>query len=582
MDENGNALNVWDRHFSWMNENKISPFGGVELQPNLPWEAKVLHEGVEALATSIPPIDKHNIQLLNNVHPVPWTDPNPASPIYNLVVIGGGAGGLVSSIGSVQYGAKVALIEAHLLGGDCTNFGCVPSKALIKAATVAHTVRNAADYGVHIEGGTASVTVDFNRVMERMRAIRAEISNFEAGERLAGLNIDVYLGHAVFDSPNSVVVNGKQLRFRKCIIATGGKAYVPKIPGLETVKYLTNESLFNLTELPKRLIVVGGGPIGVEMAQTFQRFGTQVTILVRGGKILDKEDVDAAQVVQQQLQRDGVRILTNTKLLRVEGYGALRSVKAVEGKEDADHDYSEVTVLVTADGESAEFSIAADQILLATGRKPTMLGMGLEAGNVAYSEVHGITVKDSMCSVSNPNVYAAGDCCSHFQFTHAADWMARIAIQNALFFGTGKFSSLIIPWCTFTEPEIAHVGLYPHDMEVRSIKFDTYIKHFSDNDRSICEGEEATLGFVKIHVKEGGDEIVGCTIVGQGAGDMISEVTTLMHAKMGLRKLTAVIHPYPTRADAIRQIGDAHFAVHGVSPFTRGILARIFTSAVKG
>ena len=344
----------------------------------------------------------------------------------------------------------------------------------------------------------------------------------------------------------------------------------------------------------------------------------KVTLLARGGKILDKEDEDAAQEVQQQLERDGVRIFTQCKIAMLRrgsnhcfrGDGSsCRNIR--EGKDDGKESWKEeedgddakstqkiyattaggpgtstgtdngsITVRLTAKGINEEFSISGDRILFATGRRPSVLGMGLEAANVAFSEFNGIEVNDNMRSVSNPAIYAAGDCCSRFQFTHAADWMARISVKNALFFGADKFSSLIIPWCTFTEPEIAHVGLYPQDMEARRIKYDTYTKHFSDNDRSVCEG--TTAGFVKIHVKAGKDEILGATIVGNGAGDMISEVTTLMHGKMGLSKLSAVIHPYPTRADAIRQTGDDHFFRHGVSAFTRSLLKSMFAWGLQG
>lgn len=558
-DSSGNTISFWQTFTSGVfNDGETKAVK--DLLPDLPWEKKVLQEGITEVAEQMPPFDEHNVKLLDNVHPSTWQNPEPL-PMYNLVVVGAGAGGLVSSIGAVGLGAKVAIVESNLFGGDCTNFGCVPSKALIESAKVAHTIRNAEKYGVETEG---NVRVNFPKVMERMRKIRAEISDFDSAARLSSLGIDVFIGKGVFDSPNSLIVDGKKLKFKKCIICSGGKAYIPSIPGLSTVSYLTNESLFNLTELPKRLIVVGGGPIGMEMAQAFQRFGSQVTVLVRGAKILDKEDEDAALVVQKEIEKDGVRILTHCQQKEIRttedgGVAVSLSYKESDESEDVDR------------------VIEADKILMATGRRPTVLGMGLDAAKVKYSETDGIEVNDFLCT-SNNCIFAAGDCCSKFQFTHAADAMARICIQNALFFGSAKFSQIIMPWCTFTEPEIAHVGLYPRDLHQRKIKFDTFVKEFSENDRSVCEGN--TIGFVKIHVKTGTDQIIGSTIVGENAGDMISEVTALMHGGVGLYKLGNVIHPYPTRAEAIRQTGDQYFH-HSLSPFTRSIMKGILSWSLK-
>lgn len=264
IDSNGNISTLWQQFAAKLFDPPLSSSQG-DLQPSLPWDDKILHEGVANVTEQIPPIDEHNLKLLNNVHPSPWLDPNTASNVYNLVVLGGGTGGLVSSLSSVALGAKVAIIESNLLGGDCTNFGCVPSKALIRCAKMAHSIRRAAEFGVELD--QSSVRVNFAKVMERMRSVRAEISDFEAASRLSSLGIDVYIGKGEFDSPNSIVVNNNRLVFRKCVVATGGKAYIPDIAGLQSVPYLTNESLFNLTNLPESLLVMGGGPIGVEMAQ---------------------------------------------------------------------------------------------------------------------------------------------------------------------------------------------------------------------------------------------------------------------------------------------------------------------------
>jgi pyruvate/2-oxoglutarate dehydrogenase complex dihydrolipoamide dehydrogenase (E3) component len=412
--------------------------------------------------------------------------------------------------------------------------------------------------------------VNFARTMERLREVRANISEFEAAKRLKSLGIDVFVGRGVFDSASSIVVNGERIRFRKCIICSGGKAYIPNLPGLDTVPFLTNESLFNLTELPKSMLVVGGGPIGIEMAQSFQRFGTQVTVLIRGKKILDKEDLESALIVEESLRKDGIQIVSCALNQRFQ----LQS----DGKIAVTFEEKDCHATASSEGKEekkgeATRTLIVEKVLVATGRRASVKGFGLEKAGVKFTEQNGIIVDDFM-KTSNPLIFAAGDCCSHYQFTHAADHMARICIVNALFYGNSKFSSLLMPWCTFTEPEIAHVGLYPRDMETRNIPYDTYIKEFSDNDRAVCEG--STEGFVKIHVKKGTDKIIGATIVGDGAGDMISEVCTLMHAKIGLAKLASIIHPYPTRADAIRQIGDQYNEA-AMTPFMRKIMKSILS-----
>jgi len=412
-------------------------------------------------------------------------------------------------------------------------------------------MRNSSAYGVDVDG---KVNVNFPKIMERLRKVRSEISDFEAAERLAKLGIDVYIGKGVFDSPNSIVVDGLRLVFGKCIICTGGSALVPPLPGLHNIKYLTNESLFNLTTLPPRFVVIGTGPIGTEMAQCFQRFGSETTMIGRSERILGKEDIEAADITKKSLEKDGMKFVlgfTTTQISQRDD-----GVIEIQGKEKNSDEV--ITVL-------------ADALLVSTGRRPRVLNFGLEAANVEYSETAGIIVNDQMRS-SNSNIFAAGDCCSRYQFTHMADWMARIAIKNSLFYGGDKFSSLIIPWCTFTDPEVAHVGLYPADMEERGIAFQTLRKDFDDNDRNRTEGE--TIGFVKIHVQRGTDAILGATIVGEAAGDMISEITVAMSNGIGLSKLASAIHPYPTRADAIRNIGD-QYNMSNMSTTTRKILRGI-------
>jgi pyruvate/2-oxoglutarate dehydrogenase complex dihydrolipoamide dehydrogenase (E3) component len=480
------------------------------------------------------PLDEHNARLLDNVHPKKWLDPEPKSP-YNLVVIGAGAGGLVSAAGAAGVGARVALIEAHLLGGDCLNVGCVPSKALLRCAKAAAEVRDAGRFGVKVGGG---ISVDFGYVMERMRRLRAQISPVDSAKRYSGqLGVDLFMGKGVFSGKNSIEVGGKTLTFAKAVIATGGTAAIPNIPGLADAPYLTNSSIFNLTELPKRFAVIGAGPIGLELAQAFQRFGSEVTVFSRSEQIMPKEDPEAVETVKASMEKDGVTFNFHSVYRRIEGKdknGPVRVVLEVDGTEKV-----------------LEF----DALLIATGRKPSVTGLGLEHAGVEFDTRLGVTVNDKL-QTTNPDIFAVGDVAGRYQFTHMADFMARLVIKNALFFGRDKVSDLLVPWATYTDPEVAHVGLYEKDLRERNIPFTTFKRDFADVDRGIVDGIAA--GYVKIHVEKGKDRILGATIVGGHAGDMISEITVSMQAGMGLGALAGVIHPYPTLAEAIRQCGDAY------------------------
>jgi pyruvate/2-oxoglutarate dehydrogenase complex dihydrolipoamide dehydrogenase (E3) component len=505
---------------------------------------------VDLEACGISPLDTHNVELLDHLHPKQWVDPTPKST-YNLVVIGAGAGGLVSAAGAAGVGARVALIESHLLGGDCLNVGCVPSKALLRCAKAAAAVRNASAFGVNIDG---NVSVDFGFVMERMRRLRASIAPIDSARRYSDqLGVDVFIGKGTFTAKNKIEVNGKTLTFAKAVIATGGTAAIPNIPGLQEAPYLTNATIFNLTELPSRLGVIGAGPIGLELAQAFQRFGSQVTVFSRSDKILPKEDPDAAKIIEKSLRQDGVTFAFHANYKQVESRN---------GKPP---------VTIVLEDDNGEKSMEFDAMLVATGRKPSVGGLGLESAGVSYDERLGVKINDR-AQTTNPDIYAVGDVASKYQFTHTADFMARMVIRHALFFGRDKFSSLLIPWATYTDPEVAHVGLYEKDLQERNIEYATFIREFSDVDRSIIDGE--TEGYVKIHVKKGTDQILGATIVGGHAGDMISEISVAMQSGMGLGKLASVIHPYPTVADAIRQCGDAYNRVR-LTPTVRAIFHRL-------
>lgn len=545
--------------------------GAENLAPRIPMpDFDAVPAGDVHVASQVWPLDEHNAALLDNVHPPAWQDAKPdnsdGSSSYTLVVIGAGAGGLVTAAGAAGVGARVALIEANLLGGDCLNVGCVPSKALIHAANLAHTLRGDAEHlaesGISIEGGADAVKIDFGKTMERLRRIRADISENDSAERFTKkLGVDVFLGFAKFTSDRTVEVNGRTLDFKKAVIATGGFPSLLPVPGLKELydkansakdgdvrpAVMTNETVFNLTALPKRMVVIGAGVIGMELAQAMQRLGSSVIVLGRSGKVLPKEDEDLATLVKDQMIKDGVEFrLSTTKYSSVNMTGKVLNNGLPE---------LSLKVEETVDGKSVEAELICDALLVAAGRKPNVTGMGLEKASIKYDTKVGLTVTDGL-QTTNARVFGVGDCCSAFKFTHAADFMARMVIRNALFLGREKMSSLLIPYATFTSPEIASVGLYESDLKERGIAFNTFEKHFSDNDRAICDS--ATTGMVRMRVDAKTDAILGASICGAGAGNMISEITLAMQSGTGLGKLAAVIHPYPTTAESIRQAGDLY------------------------
>lgn len=477
------------------------------------------------------PDDAANQALVANVHPPDWRNPEPRGR-YNLVVIGAGTAGLITAAGAAGLGARVALIERHLMGGDCLNVGCVPSKSLIRSARAVFDANDGARYGVRGGGATA----DFAAVMQRLRDIRARISANDAARRYRDeKGVDVFLGAARFTGPDTVAVGGQTLRFRRAVIATGARALEPPIDGLAAAGYLTNETVFSLTACPPRLAVIGAGPIGCELAQAFQRLGSAVTLFHDSPHILNREDFDAAEIVQRQFVREGIRLELDA---------ALQSVR----REDAD-----LVLRFQAGGAPRE--VRVDQILVGAGRAPNVQDLGLDVVGVEYDERRGVRVDDHL-RTTNPHVFACGDVCMDWKFTHAADFAARIVIQNALFFGRKRLSALHMPWCTYTDPEIAHVGLYAREAEARGIAVDTWVRPLHEVDRAIADGEEE--GFAKVLTRKGTGEILGATVVARHAGEMLNELTLAMVVKIGLGTLAGVIHPYPTQAEAIRQIGDLY------------------------
>jgi pyruvate/2-oxoglutarate dehydrogenase complex dihydrolipoamide dehydrogenase (E3) component len=494
---------------------------------------------------SILPDTPENRELTANVHPADWVNPRPAGR-YNLVVVGAGAAGLVCAAGAAGLGARVALVERHLLGGDCLNYGCVPSKGIIRAARAVFDARQAGEFGVQ---GCDALGFDFNTAMERMRRLRADISRHDSARRFRDeLGVDVFIGEGRFTGRDSIEVAGTQLLFRKAALCSGARATVPPVPGLEESGYLTNETVFSLTALPRRLAVIGGGPIGCELAQAFARFGSRVTLLEAAVQILGREDPDAAVILQVAFLREGIDLQAGAKILAVERQGDERVIRL-----ERDGKHSDVTV---------------DAILVGAGRAPNVEGLGLEAAGIACDS-SGVKVSDTL-QTSNPAVYAAGDICSPYRFTHTADAQARILIANALFIRRQKLSTLTVPWCTYTDPEIAHVGLYEQDAVAKGIKVTTLTVPLGDVDRAVLDGE--TAGFARVHLKTGTDRILGATIVARHAGEMINEFSLAITSGLGLGAIARTIHPYPTQAEVVKKLADMYNRTR-LTPLAKGLLA---------
>ena len=477
---------------------------------------------------ALQPLNQFNRKLVDHVHPENWVNPRPDQP-YHLVVIGAGTAGLVTAAGAAGLGARVALIERELMGGDCLNVGCVPSKSLLAAAGVAAGCRRAGGYGIKV----SDVEIDFPAVMDRMRAQRASISQHDSATRFHSLGVDVYLGQASFGGENSInVVDDRgepiSIPFKKAVIATGARAASPEIPGIESIDCLTNETLFSLTECPQRLGIIGGGPIGCEMAQAFARFNSQVFLLDRNHRVLHREDADATDIVQQQLQRDGVKLLLGAENLKF---------KSETG--------NTISIDATLDQSGQRISQTVDRLLVAAGRAPNVESLNLEAVGVATGK-SGISVNDFL-QTTNPAIYACGDVCSTQKFTHSADYQARIVIQNALFaigpFGRKRNSGLLIPRVTYTSPELAQVGHNETSAQGEGLDYDVYAQPLAEVDRAIVEGVDQ--GIVKVLTRKGKDQVIGATIVAPHAGDLISQLTQAMQHGVGLSDIANTIHPYP-------------------------------------
>ncbi len=495
------------------------------------------------------PFDAERLAL---VHPGEYANPEPAD-VYNLVVVGAGSAGLITALLAASLGARVALVERELLGGDCLNVGCVPSKGVIRASRTMAEVREAERLGLSLPAGAQ---LDFARAMDSMRRKRAQIAREDSVERYVGeFGVEVFLGNGRFLPRDTVEVEreGRRvgLRFRKAVIATGARALVPPIPGLREAGYRTNETIFNLTERPRRLAVLGAGPLGCELAQAFRRLGSEVVILERNAQFLEREDADAASLLAGVFRREGIQVELGSELLEVKGSGDARFLRF-------------------RDASGAERDVSVDEILVGAGRRPNVEELGLEAAGVAYHALRGVEVDDHL-RTTNRKIFAAGDVCMGWKFTHAADAAAKLVVQNALFLGRKRLSGLVMPWCTYTSPEIAHVGLYPREAAERGIELDTYLVPLHEVNRAVTDGEEE--GFVKVHTRKGSDRVLGATIVASHAGEWLSQLTQLMVTGAGLGTLTNVIFPYPTQSEALKRAAGRYTRTR-LSPLVAALFRR--------
>tara|TARA_R110002167_G_C12702920_1_gene653881 strand:+ start:1334 stop:3469 length:2136 start_codon:yes stop_codon:yes gene_type:complete len=450
----------------------------------------------------------------------------------NVVVIGAGSAGLVSSIIAAGAKAKVILIEKHRMGGDCLNTGCVPSKAIIRSARIADYIKRAAEFG--IDG--AKGQVNFPKVMERIQSVVKAIEPHDSVERYTSLGVECVAGEAMITSPWTVQVGERTITTRSIVLATGARPFVPPIPGLDKVDYLTSDSLWDLRELPKRLLVLGAGPIGCELAQSFARLGAQVTVVDQAPRIMPREDEDVAELVMERFTREGVRVLT--------GYKADSFERDEQGG------------VLHVQGEDERLALPFDKVLIAIGRKANVEGFGLEELQLPLTQRGTIEVNEYLQTIY-PNIYACGDVAGPYQFTHMASYQAWFAVLNAMLGGLKKFriNYKVVPWATFTDPEVARVGLSEQEAKEQGIEYDLTRYGIDDLDRAIADGE--AHGFVKVLTAPGGDRILGATIVGYHAGELLTEFVLAMTHGLGLKKIAATTHIYPTLSEANRFTANA-------------------------
>jgi pyruvate/2-oxoglutarate dehydrogenase complex dihydrolipoamide dehydrogenase (E3) component len=472
-----------------------------------------------------PQLDKDDrAALIRRVRPEDWNNPRPRE-IYDLVVVGAGPAGIEAAQYARRLGLSVALVERNQIGGNSLNAGSIPSKTLIHSARLCAQIRDASEFAV---SSPAELKLDFAALKARMMRVRARIAEYHAIDRLQHGGVEIFFGDAQFSGPDTLALADTSLRFRKAIIATGARAHPPNFPGLDEIGYRTSTNIFDMPQLPERLVVIGGGPLGCELAQAFCRLGSRVTIMQNDPKFLPREERDAAELLSESMARDGVDIMLNTTAV---GAHAENGTKFVNGE-----------------NYDKKLSVPADEILLSIGRLPNVENLGLTNAGIDCDE-KGVKVDDFL-QTANRNIYAAGDVCMSHKFTNVAWVSARMAVGNALENKGVRHSEIMIPWCTYCDPEIAHVGMQVWDARGKSIPVKTYTVMMQDVDRAITDGQDD--GFVKIHIRDGTDEILGATIVATRASELINEVSVVMSTGIGMRDLSRVIHTYPAQSEAIR------------------------------
>ena len=453
--------------------------------------------------------------------------------VYNVVVIGAGTAGLVTAAGTVGLGGRAALIEAKKMGGDCLNYGCVPSKALISSAKLLERIRHANKMGL----GKMEPSFRFEDVFARMRERRAKIEPNDSVERFEGLGVDVFQARAKFVSPHEVELDdGTRLKARNFVVATGTTALVLPIRGLDTVPYYTNETIFDeMPTAPSSMIILGGGPIGCEFAQVMSRLGVRVKLVELLPRLLPRDDADASGLITERFADEGIEVLTGTKATRFE--------------------HKDGVTIATVENASGEHELRAEALLVATGRKANVQNLGLEEAGVAY-DYRGVTVDETL-TTSQSHIFACGDVAGPYQFTHTADYQARVVVRNILIpWFKSKADYTWVPWVTYTDPEVAQCGLTEDEAKKKNVAYDVFRFDWEDLDRAITDSE--TTGFVKVLTKKDTDRILGATVVGFHGGDVMHELLVAGKHGIGLSKLSGTIHAYPTLSACVQRVADAY------------------------